>query len=114
MILFNFLFRFHLTGSGLSPSELTVTVNLGPIGSGLAPHALPEGGDETAIRLLAAFWVRCVTGKSESVSSADTFSEESESSTVFVCLLDRETDGCEEFVKNFVSFCCLAMVEFKV
>lgn len=113
MILFNFLFRFHLTGSGLSSSELKVIARLDPIRTGLAERVLLEGGDETAAHLLAGFCVGCVTGTSESVST-DTFSEESESSTILVCFLVRETDGREGFVKNFVSVCCLAMVEFKI
>jgi len=114
MALLNFLFRFHLTGSGLSSSELKVTVRLDPIGPGLAGRVLPEGGDETTIHLIAGFCVRCATGKSESVSSADRCNEESESSTALVCFFDRKTDGREGFVRNFVSVCCLAMVEFKV
>ena len=112
MTLFNFLLRFHLTGSRLSPSELKVTVRLGPIGVGFAERVL-LGGDETTVHLLAGFCVRCVTGTSESVSSTDTFGEESESSTAFVRLFDRKTGGCEGFVRNLVSVCCLAMVEFE-
>lgn len=115
MVLFNFLFRFHLAGSGLSSSELKITVGLDPVGSGLAGRVLPvpEGGDETATQLLAGFCVRCVTDKSESVSSMGAFSEESESGTALVCF-DRKPDGCGGFVKNFVSVCCLDMVEFNV
>jgi hypothetical protein len=116
MTLFNFLFRFHLTGSRLSPSERKVTVRPEPIAAGLAERVLPKGGDEVVVHLLAGFCLRCVTGTSESVSSADTFGEESESSTVLVlvCFFDLKTDGREGFARNFVSVCCLAMAEFKV
>lgn len=113
MTLFIFLFRFHLTGSRLSPSELKVTLRLDPTGAGLAGRALLEGGNETAAHLLAGFCMRCVTGKSESVSSVDPFGEELESSAVFVCFFDRKIGGREGFVRNLVSVCCLAMVEFK-
>lgn len=111
MTLFNFLLRFHLTGSRLSPSELKFTVRLHPIGAGLAGCVLLEGGDEAAAKLLARFCVRWVTGTSESVSST-TFGEESKSSADFVCFFDRKTDGREGFVRNLVSVCCLAIVEF--
>jgi hypothetical protein len=112
--LFDLLFRFHVTGSGLLPSMLKVTVGLDALGAGLAGRVLLEEGDETAVHLFAGFCVRCVKGTSESVSSADTFSEESDPTTVLVCFFNREADGREVFVRNFVSVCCLAMVEFKV
>ena len=57
--------------------------------------------------------MRCVAGKSESVSSVDPFGDELESSTVFGCFFDRKTGGREGFVRNLVSVCCLAMVRFK-
>jgi hypothetical protein len=109
MTLFNILLRFHLTGPRLSPSELTFTVWLDPIGAGLVERILLEGEGETAVHLLARFCVRCVTGTSESVSS--TGIGEPESSAAFVCVFDRTTDGREGFVRNLVSVCCLAMVE---
>jgi len=114
MTLFRFLFRFPLTGSRLSPSELKV---IGAIGAGLAGRALLEAESETAAHLLAGFCMKCVTGKSESVSSVDPFGGELRSSTVFVCFFDRKFDGRDGFVRNLVSVCCLglglAMVKFK-
>ena len=110
MTLFRFLFRFHLTGSRLSPSELKV---IDPIGAGLAGRALLEAGNETAAHLLAGFCMECVTGKSGSVSSVDPFGGELRSSTVFVCFFDRRFDGRDGFIRNLVSVCCLAMVKSK-
>ena len=116
MTLFSFLFRFHLTGSRLSPSELKV---IDPIGAGLAGlaglagRALLEAENETAIHLLAGFCMECVTGKSETVSSVDPFGGELRSSAALVCFFDRKFDGRDGFVRNLVSVCCLAMVWFK-